>query len=251
MDYILLIGNALIEDKADITGQYNFLASHALILDEMAENLKRYCSFTRTTKIEPSPQCLAATMAVKPNILNGIDMYRIYAPLCHNSKLTSKPTKASVTKYDPCRDHYVHAYMNLPEVQKALHANVTKLKYEWQSGSNMIHDTWRDSPSTIIPSSTSLWRTAFESGLSVVIQTALVPVTSTKYSIKKMNLAAKTAWHPWYIVVEVGGYTQVYNDGIPTFATVKAAGHEVPAYETQRALSLISHFLARTSLPNR
>lgn len=33
---------------------------------------------------------------------------------------------------DPCSDHYVTAYMNSPDVQKALHANVTKLFYDWQ-----------------------------------------------------------------------------------------------------------------------
>lgn len=30
-----------------------------------------------------------------------------------------------------------------------------------------------------------------------------VPVTSTKYSIKKMNLPVKTAWHAWYLNGEV------------------------------------------------
>ena len=35
--------------------------------------------------------------------------------------------------FDPCSDYYVHAYMNTPEVQKALHANVTKLSYDWES----------------------------------------------------------------------------------------------------------------------
>ena len=33
---------------------------------------------------------------------------------------------------DPCSDSYVYAYLNNPEVQKALHANVTKLSHDWQ-----------------------------------------------------------------------------------------------------------------------
>lgn len=33
---------------------------------------------------------------------------------------------------DPCSDDYLIAYMNRPDVQKALHANVTKIKYNWQ-----------------------------------------------------------------------------------------------------------------------
>ena len=35
--------------------------------------------------------------------------------------------------FDPCSEYYVHAYMNTPEVQKALHANVTKLSYDWEA----------------------------------------------------------------------------------------------------------------------
>ena len=30
-----------------------------------------------------------------------------------------------------------------------------------------------------------------------------VPVTSTKYSINKMKLPVKTAWHPWFVNKEV------------------------------------------------
>lgn len=53
-------------------------------------------------------------------------------------------------KYEPCSDYYVYAYLNRPEVQEALHANVTKLKHDWQPCSDVITE-WGDSPSTIIP----------------------------------------------------------------------------------------------------
>jgi len=34
--------------------------------------------------------------------------------------------------YDPCVDFYATKYMNLPEVQKAMHANVTgSIEYPW------------------------------------------------------------------------------------------------------------------------
>ncbi|XP_038720221.1 serine carboxypeptidase-like 40 [Tripterygium wilfordii] len=71
-----------------------------------------------------------------------------------------------------------------------------------------------------------------------------VPVTSTKYSIKKMKLDVKTLWHPWLIGGEVDGYTQVY-EGELTFATVRGAG-----YQPIRALSLITHFLHGSPLPD-
>ena len=33
--------------------------------------------------------------------------------------------------YDPCVSEYVVEYLNRPDVQEALHANVTKISYPW------------------------------------------------------------------------------------------------------------------------
>lgn len=33
--------------------------------------------------------------------------------------------------YDPCASDHTYDYLNRPEVQKALHANVTKIPYPW------------------------------------------------------------------------------------------------------------------------
>lgn len=43
--------------------------------------------------------------------------------------------------YDPCSSDYTEQYMNRPDVQKALHANVTKIPYPWTHCrySNPIH----------------------------------------------------------------------------------------------------------------
>lgn len=46
---------------------------------------------------------------------------------------------------------------------------------------------------------------------------------------------------------QVGGYVVEYN-GL-TFVTVRGAGHTVPSYQPQRALTMISSFLQGTPLP--
>jgi serine carboxypeptidase-like clade II len=33
--------------------------------------------------------------------------------------------------YDPCTGEYAETYFNRPDVQAALHANVTKIGYNW------------------------------------------------------------------------------------------------------------------------
>ncbi|GMP41418.1 hypothetical protein CsSME_00011526 [Camellia sinensis var. sinensis] len=153
-----------------------------------------------------------------------------------------------VLNVDPCSDYYVYAYLNRADVQEALHANVTKLSYDWEPCSEVIRH-WEDSSSTIIP----LLQEFMANGLRVWVFSGdidgRIPVTSTKYSINKMKLHLKTPWHPWYLNGEVGGYTEVYKGDL-TFATVRGAGHQVPGYQPARALSLIVHFLAGTPLPN-
>ncbi|KAK4379736.1 hypothetical protein RND71_001598 [Anisodus tanguticus] len=242
----ILIGNAVINDETDTRGMYEYFASHALVSDEVEAEIQKECKFT-VPESEESEECQVA-LGTTEHDTRPIDIYAIYVPLCHNTNLTAKPKKPS-SVIDPCSDYYTTAYMNRPDVQKALHANVTNIKYStWQPCSDVLTN-WTDSPSTIIP----LLREFMANDIRVWIFSGdtdgRVPVTSTKKSIKIMKLPIKTPWHPWFLNGEVGGYTQVYK-GDMTFATVRGAGHQVPSYEAARALSLIMHFLAGTDLPD-
>jgi serine carboxypeptidase-like clade 2 len=58
----------------------------------------------------------------------------------------------------------MYVYLNRPDVQEALHANVTKLTHDWEQCSDVIID-WKDSTSTIIP----LLREFMANGLRVWI----------------------------------------------------------------------------------
>ncbi|PHU14081.1 Serine carboxypeptidase-like 40 [Capsicum chinense] len=242
----ILIGNAVINDDTDTRGMYEYFASHALITDEVVSEIQKQCKFT-VTESKESDECKMAKSIADYNTHN-IDIYNIYAPRCHNSNLTSRPKKPSAM-IDACSDYYTIAYMNRPDVQKALHANVTNIEYAtWQPCSDVLTN-WTDSASTIIP----LLREFMTNDIRVWIFSGdtdgRVPVTSTMNSIKTMNLPIKTQWHPWYLNGEVGGYTQEYK-GDMTFATVRGAGHQVPSYEAARALSLVMHFLDGTDLPD-
>ncbi|CAL0310297.1 unnamed protein product [Lupinus luteus] len=239
----IMIGNAVINDKTDNLGMNDYLASHAIISDQAAHDINTFCNFSS----DATPiQCQRAIDEYNRDV-SFIDIYNIYAPLCNNPNLTAFPKKSSIV-IDPCSGAYTHAYLNRANVQEALHANVTKLKYDWESCSDILFSKWGDSPSTIIP----LLHEFLNNGLRVWIFSGdtdgRVPVTSTKYSIKKMNLSTKTAWYPWFFNGEVGGYAEVYKGDL-TFATVREAGHEVPSYQPGRALSLIMHFLKGTPLP--
>ncbi|KDP43593.1 hypothetical protein JCGZ_16880 [Jatropha curcas] len=242
----ILIGNAVINDETDNIGMYDYFVGHALVSNEAVNNIKKHCDFSPNATSQ-SATCISANNQIERDI-SHLDIYNIYAPLCFSPTTTAKPKIASLENFDPCSDYYVYAYLNTPEVQEAMHANVTKLKHDWEPCSDVISQ-WLDSSATVLP----LLQEFMANGLRVWIYSGdtdgRVPFTSTIYSIDKLNLPIKTEWHPWYLKGEVGGYTQVYKGDL-TFATVRGAGHEVPSFQPLRALSLIKHFVDGTPLPD-
>ncbi|PIA46402.1 hypothetical protein AQUCO_01500143v1, partial [Aquilegia coerulea] len=196
----IAIGNAWIDDYTSVLGQYDYFWTHALNSDETNIAIHKSCD----SDIE-SPACYTAID--KGDLEQGdIDIFNIYAPLCHDSEISSNGSIGSVYEFDPCTDNYVTSYLNLPEVLTAFHANHT---ISWSTCSG---DT-----------------------------DGRVPVTSSRYSINTFKLPTKTPWYPWYFNEEVGGYVVEY-EGL-VFATVRGAGHLVPSYQPERAFVMISSFL--------
>ncbi|KAG6486298.1 hypothetical protein ZIOFF_054868 [Zingiber officinale] len=176
------IGNAVIKEETDRT--------HALIANETIVSIHKFCNFSLDTQQQP--------------------------PECDRAVDEASHVFDEIENFDPCTSNYVEAYLNNPAVQKALHANVTKLNYTW-SGCSGDFD-------------------------------GRVPVTSTRYSLNKLKLKVKASWRAWMLNNEVGGYIAVYDHNL-TFATVRGAGHEVPSYQPARALEMIKSFFQGLHLP--
>ncbi|RHN68889.1 putative carboxypeptidase D [Medicago truncatula] len=197
--------NAWIDDATSLKGLFDYFWTHALNSDQTHELIEKYCDFTVDfTSGNTSAICNNVTDRAYTE-KGKIDFYNIYAPLCHDSSLKNGSTGYVSNDFDPCSDYYGIAYLNRPEVQQALHAKPTNWSY--CSG-----DT-----------------------------DGRVPVTSSRYSINTLKLPINDAWHPWYSGKEIGGYVVGYK-GL-TFVTVRGAGHLVPSWQPERALTLISSFL--------
>ncbi|KAK1277098.1 Serine carboxypeptidase-like 22 [Acorus gramineus] len=151
--------------------------------------------------------------------------------------------KVSFGGFDPCTEDYIANYLNIPEVQKAFHANSTGLPGPWSSCNYSINGEWDwdNSPTTMLP----VIKQLMASGLRVWIYSGdtdgRIPVTSTRYSVDRLGLPVKMSWYPWYTQGEVGGYAVGY-DGL-ALVTVRGAGHFVPSYQPARALTLFTSFL--------
>ncbi|CAL5333694.1 unnamed protein product [Camellia sinensis] len=205
----IMIGNGIMNDETDARGTYDYIWSHALISDETHSGLMHHCMSSSNY----TPQCEDYAQKMNSEIGN-IDYYNIYAPLCldiitsNSSKKNSKRNRGG--RHDPCEEAYVQRYLNLPQVQKALHANTTQLPYTWETCSGDVD--------------------------------AVVPVTGTRYSIDALNLKVIKPWNPWSDDYgQVGGYKVVY-EGL-TFTTVRGAGHQVPQFQPRRALALLKMFI--------
>lgn len=144
------IGNSLLDDETDQRGMIDYAWDHAVISDQVYHDIKTTCNFTEDPV---SSEC-----SIKLNeyfaVYRIIDMYSLYSPTCVSnsssreqrtaiggvspglfSKLASLdeqvPQHAKRAGYDPCSSDYTETYLNRPEVQRALHANVTGIPYPW------------------------------------------------------------------------------------------------------------------------
>ncbi|KAL2484976.1 Serine carboxypeptidase-like 34 [Abeliophyllum distichum] len=259
-----MIGNALLDDEMDQTGMIDYAWDHAVISDHLYHEIKIKCNFSSE---HPSDGCTKALNKYF-DVYKIVDMYSLYSPTCVNSNFSSTTTRKlpqiqgvaprpisntdgwhkRPSGYDPCLSDYTEIYMNRPDVQKALHANITRIPYPWTHCSNNI-SFWRDAPASILPTISKL----IAGGLRIWVYSGdtdgRIPVTATRLTLKKLGLKINQDWSPWYTdKKQVGGWTVEY-EGL-MFVTVRGAGHQVPSFKPRQALQLLVHFLANKKLPS-
>ncbi|KAH9740358.1 serine carboxypeptidase-like 25 [Citrus sinensis] len=255
----IMVGNAVTDNYYDNLGTVTYWWSHAMISDKTYQQLINTCDFRRQKE---SDECESLYTYAMDQEFGNIDQYNIYAAPCNNSdgsaaatrhlmRLPHRPhnykTLWRISGYDPCTEKYAEIYYNRPDVQKALHANKTKIPYKWTACSEVLNRNWNDTDVSVLP----IYRKMIAGGLRVWVFSgdvdSVVPVTATRYSLAQLKLTTKIPWYPWYVKKQVGGWTEVY-EGL-TFATVRGAGHEVPLFKPRAALQLFKSFLRGDPLP--
>ncbi|POO03566.1 Serine carboxypeptidase-like [Trema orientale] len=260
-----MIGNALLDDDTDQTGMIDYAWDHAVISDRLYEGIKSKCNFS-----DPSPQNECNHLLNQYfDVYKIIDMYSLYTSRCvddiRNSTNSTRQQLPVFQRfrannlfseshgwhkrpagYDPCASDYTEVYFNRPDVQAALHANITKIPYPWTHCSDNI-TFWNDAPASILP----IIRKLKDGGLRIWVYSGdtdgRIPVTSTRYTLRKLGLEITQDWTPWYNSRQVGGWTVEYKGLV--FVTVRGAGHEVPQFAPRQSLLLIEHFLTNRKLP--
>ncbi|KAL9227018.1 hypothetical protein vseg_002765 [Gypsophila vaccaria] len=255
----IMVGNAVTDNYYDNLGTVTYWWSHAMISDKTFHQLINTCDFHHQKNSE---ECESLYSYAMDQEFGNIDQYNIYAPPCNKSDGSSHvgPTHRNMklphlphhvfkklSGYDPCTEKRAEKYYNRLDVQKALHANVTKIPYKWTACSDVLNRNWNDSEVSILP----IYRQLMKNGVKVWVFSgdvdSVVPVTATRFALGQLKLQIKIPWYPWYVKKQVGGWTEVY-EGL-TFATVRGAGHEVPLFKPRAALQLFRSFLSDKPLP--
>ena len=175
----------------------------------------------------------------------GAQQRKMMAGIAAARRGKSDAAALTLGDYEPCEDDYVSAYLNRNDVQEAIHA---KPSIKWSECSDAIRYDQDDynRPSHV------LYPEIIAAKKKVLIfsgdDDSICGGCGTQtwvWNINNNTDASASSWSAWNtddgqvagFVTRLEGYT---------YATVHGAGHEVPSYEPERALKLISNFLDGT-----
>ncbi|CAN6458508.1 unnamed protein product [Victoria cruziana] len=256
----LAIGNPLLNLQVDQKATYEYFWSHGMISEETISSIEKECDFRKFTTFGDtlSIECITAMYNVEDEVSDYINRYDVALDVCYPSiveqelRLRKWASKISLD-VDVCITNEIKFYLNLPEVQLALHANKTNLPYEWDTCSGVLLYDMSDKSIDILP----VLKTIIEQGIPIWIfsgdQDSVVPLLGTRALIHKLagELGFNTTvpYGAWFYERQVGGWTTEYGNML-TFATVRGASHMVPLSQPGRALALFRSFIANKRLPN-
>lgn len=271
----ILAGNAWTLPGADNLGIVQTWLGYNLIQAETGADVIKYCNLSHMLPIKEQKLLQANGVRLDPILCqkslrdvseqNGnIDPYDIYEALClettgmRRSAFLTKLAQSSaplsahaghvlekMQDVNPCESNYAQAYLNLASVQTAIHARPTK----WSECNMQINSDY--SRADFLASMLPVHKYLLEHNIRIMIFSgdvdAVVPTHGSRNWIAALEEAGtihKTkTWAPWTdSTTQVGGYVVRYGPQF-TFATVRGAGHMVPATQPLRALDMFSRYL--------
>ncbi|XP_073275265.1 serine carboxypeptidase-like 42 [Primulina huaijiensis] len=255
------IGNPLLKIDRDISSTYEFLWSHGLISDETSLTITNACDFEDYTLDDPhnvSKSCNIAISKAFESVSEYTDNYDVILDVCYPSiveqelRLRKMATKISVG-VDVCMSYERFFYFNLPEVQKALHANRTNLPYGWSMCSEILNYNYEDGNINMLP----LLKRIIQNQIPVWVysgdQDSVISLIGSRTLVRELaddlQFNITVPYGAWFHQKQVGGWATEYGN-LLTFATVRGAAHMVPYAQPSRALHLFSSFVHGRRLPN-
>ncbi|CAB4289162.1 unnamed protein product [Prunus armeniaca] len=257
----IAIGNPLLRLDRDIPATYEYFWSHGMISDEIGLIIMNECDFDDYAFANPhniTVKCTTAISEANQIVGDYINNYDVILDVCYPSivqqelRLRKMATKISLG-VDVCMSSERRFYFNLPEVQKALHANRTNLPYSWSMCSNVLNYSDTDGNINILPLLARIVHNRIPVWVFSGDQDSVVPLLGSRTLIRELAHDLKfqitVPYGVWFHKGQAGGWATEYGD-LLTFATVRGAAHMVPYAQPSRALHLFSSFIRGRRLPN-
>jgi serine carboxypeptidase-like clade 1 len=132
-------------------------------------------------------------------------------------------------------------WLNVKEVQKALHVSVAHRKNgQWAPSSGLNYTHTAPTLLHMYPRLIEKIRILLFSG----DVDECVPYNGAEQWTRGFGYEEAEHWHPWTVDGQVGGYATIYDTPHNfTWATVRGAGHMAPLYQPLRVFHLFSEFL--------
>ncbi|KAH7525174.1 hypothetical protein FEM48_Zijuj06G0197000 [Ziziphus jujuba var. spinosa] len=255
------IGNPLLKLDQDTRSTYEYFWSHGMISDEIFLTITSKCHFDDYEFASPhnvTDPCNHAISEANSIVSDYINAYDVILDVCYPAivqqelRLRKLATKISIG-VDVCMSYERRFYFNLPEVQKALHANRTKLPYGWSMCSEVLNYSDTDGNINILP----LLKRIVHNHIPVWVfsgdQDSVVPLLGSRTLVRELayelDYQITVPYGAWFHKGQVGGWATEYGN-LLTFATVRGAAHMVPYAQPSRALHLFSSFVHGRRLPN-
>lgn len=252
------IGNPLTDNQIDGNAYLDYYLSHALISRNNYQKAQQACDDNVAqcmfTPVNCTEKCQAAVdEAYAAADTAEFNHYYIYGDACllknaqhaalhHRDAI--KVGESVVTHrgaIGPCADSYTDSYLNLPEVQLAVH--VEGAPVEWVDCQRFISKHFSKSLSSL-----PKYRNILGKGLKALIYSgdadSVVNFIGTERWITQdgLNLKEVSPWKSWLGPdKQIAGYVQEF-EGL-TFKTIKGAGHMVPAVRPLQGLNLFECFV--------
>ncbi|WJX29335.1 hypothetical protein P8452_17989 [Trifolium repens] len=253
----ILIGNPLLDFDIDFNSRAEFLWSHGLIADSTYQRFTKVCNYSRIRREarrgNTSVICDEVYQEVTTATSKYIDTFDVMLDACQQSEQARRLTISHTgEKIDVCQEDRVSKYLNRKDVQQALHANLVGVD-DWSTCSGVLVYNF----SNLENPTTSLLGTLVKAGVRVLAYSgdhdSVIPLTGTRTLLnglaKDLALNTTEVYRVWLEGGQVGGWTEVYGEGLLAFATVRGGGHAVPFTQPERALVLLKSFLEGKSLP--
>ncbi|EEF45079.1 serine carboxypeptidase, putative [Ricinus communis] len=246
----IAIGNPLLEFNTDFNSQGDYYWSHGLISDATYQLVTSVCNTSQLMRDyirgSLSSTCQAVDDQLSIEIPAAIDGYDVTSDVCASNLQAVSKSRTS-EEIDLCLEEKTSEYLNLKEVQDALHAKLVGIS-NWTICSRVLSYDYGNLEIPTIDVVGSL----VSSGIQVLVysgdQDSVIPFIGSRTLVnglaKKLKLNS-TTYRGWLEDnKQVGGWRQVYGD-VLTYATIRGGSHLAPWSSPRRSLALFKAFLAR------